>query len=103
MVPGGVLTGSGGWKAVRSNYLFPVRALSQRYRWCLVSLLREAYVAGELPRVNGPGEPTITLDRLMQQDWVVYSRSGLSEPKQVLDYLARYTTGPPSATRVCCR
>jgi len=91
LVPGGALTESGGWKLARSSYLFPVRALSRRFRGVMVSQLRQAVQDGELPRVTHPGEPGRTLDRLMQQDWVVYSRPGLSEPAQVLDYLARYT------------
>lgn len=41
--------------------------------------------------ITDPREPGQTLDRLMQQDWVVYSRPGPREPEQVLDYLARYT------------
>jgi len=91
LVPGGALTEKGDWTAVKGSYLFPVRALSRRFRGHMVSCLRQAHAAGELPRITDPREPGQTLDRLMQQDWVVYSRPGLREPEQVLDYLARYT------------
>lgn len=91
LVPGGALTERGDWKAVRSSYLFPVRALSRRFRGRMVSQLRATVAAGEMPRITHPGEPGRTLDRLMQRDWVVYSRPGLREPAQVLNYLARYT------------
>ncbi len=91
LVPGGALTGSGGWTVARSNYLFPVRALSRRFRGRMVSRLRAAVIAGELGRVTDADEPGRTLGRLMQHDWVVYARPGLSEPTQVLNYLARYT------------
>jgi hypothetical protein len=32
IVPGGALTSSGDWKPAKSNYLFPVKALSRHYR-----------------------------------------------------------------------
>ena len=91
LVPGGALTETGHWSPARSTYLFPVRALSRRFRGRMVSDLRAAVAAGRLPGIIDPDEPDRTLDRLMQQDWVVYSRPGLSQPQQVLDYLARYT------------
>ena len=91
LVPGGALDAAGEWQPARSTYLFPVRALSRRFRGCLVSRLREAVQAGELPRITDPNEPQRTLGRLMQHEWVVYSRPALGEPRQVLDYLARYT------------
>ncbi|MEE4379448.1 MAG: IS91 family transposase, partial [Candidatus Competibacteraceae bacterium] len=91
LVPGGALTTTGDWHPVKGGYLFPVRALSRRFRGRLVSQLRQSHTAGELSRITDPGEPTRTLDRLMQHDWVVYSRPGLRRPEQVLDYLARYT------------
>ena len=91
LVPGGALTDPGDWVPVKGHYLFPVRALSRRFRGQMVSRLRRAHTAGELPRITDRGEPGRTLDRLMQQDWVVYSRPALSDPAQVLDYLARYT------------
>jgi len=91
LVPGGALTEKGEWHQVKGSYLFPVRALSRRFRGHMVSQLRLAHESGDLPRITDPGEPSQTLDRLMQHDWVVYSRPGLSEPEQVIDYLARYT------------
>ena len=57
----------------------------------MVSCLRQAHAAGELPRITDLGEPGQTLYRLMQQDWVVYRRPWLNKPEQVLDQLARYT------------
>lgn len=91
LVPGGALTENGDSTPVKGRYLFPVRALSRRFRGLMVSRLRQAFTAGELPRIADTSEPDQTLNRLMQHDWVVYSRHCLSEPAQVLDYLARYT------------
>jgi len=91
LIPGGALTESGGWNRARSNYLFPVRALSRRFRGKMVAHLRQAFNSGQLTRITHAGEPGITLDRLMQHDWVVYSRPDVGKPQQVLNYLARYT------------
>ena len=35
---------------------------------------------------------------LYRHRWVVYAKTPLGGPAQVLDYLARYTTAPPSPT-----
>lgn len=91
LVPGGVLTDEGDWKAARSNYLFPVRALTRHFRGRLVSALRQSAEAGQLQRVTDAGEPTRTLDRLMEREWVVYSRPCINSSEQVVSYLARYS------------
>jgi hypothetical protein len=91
LIPGGVLTGSGQWHKAKSHYLFPVRALSRRFRGRMVSLLRVSANAGELNRVTNSGEVDDVLNRLMQQEWVVYTRHCLNQADTVVDYLARYT------------
>ncbi|MDZ7749925.1 MAG: transposase [Halofilum sp. (in: g-proteobacteria)] len=75
----------------RGNYLFPVRALSRRFRGRMVAALRAAADAGELHRVTRPGEVDTVLDTLMATDWVVYTRDCLEHTPTVVDYLARYT------------
>lgn len=47
LVPGGALTDQGDWRQANSNYLFPVKALSRRFRGAMVSGLRRAAQAGE--------------------------------------------------------
>jgi hypothetical protein len=91
LIPGGVLTGTGDWHKAKSHYLFPVRALSQRFRGRMVSLLRAAVNAGELHRVTRSGEIDDVLNGLMQHEWVVYTRHCLNQAESVVDYLARYT------------
>ena len=91
LVPGGALTANGAWHPAKGRYLFPVRALSRGFRGRMVSALRQAHAAGQLPRLTEPDEPKATLDALMQQAWVVYCRPGMSDPGQVIQYLARYT------------
>ena len=48
LVPGGALGADGAWHPAKSTYLFPVRALSRRFRGGFVSRLRGA-VAGRAP------------------------------------------------------
>tara|TARA_R110002124_G_scaffold272574_1_gene441772 strand:+ start:1183 stop:2322 length:1140 start_codon:yes stop_codon:yes gene_type:complete len=91
LVPAGALGQGEHWHAARSNYLFPVRALSRRYRGLMVSALRQAASAQQLYRVTRPGEIDQILDCLMATDWVVYSKHCLQHTSSVIDYLARYT------------
>jgi hypothetical protein len=91
LVPGGALTGDGRWHAVRGNYLFPVRALSRRFRGRMVSGLRAAVHSGLLHRVVREGEVDTMLHALMKVEWVVYTRNCLDHTETVIAYLARYT------------
>jgi hypothetical protein len=91
LVPGGALGSDGTWHSTRSNYLFPVKALSRRFRGRMVGLLRQAAEAGELERVTRPGEVDRVLDALMAAEWVVYTKACLDHTATVIEYLARYT------------
>jgi len=91
LVPGGALGDDGRWHPARSNYLFPVKALSRHFRGAMVRLLRRAWQDGQLQRVTRPGEVDRLLDTLMGAEWVVYSKHCLQHSAGVVDYLARYT------------
>jgi len=91
LVPGGALGADGQWHAARSHYLFPVRALSRRFRGSLVGTLRVAAAKGQLHRVTRDGEIDTVLDQLMQSEWVVYSKACPGRAEQVVDYLSRYS------------
>jgi hypothetical protein len=91
LIPGGALSqDQSQWHPARSNYLFPVKALSRCFRSTMVSALRCAYRNGELHRLNGE-EVAQCLDALMQQDWVVYSKAYLKKADTIVRYLGRYT------------
>lgn len=88
LVPGGALQTNGDWQAARSTYLFPVRALSRRYRGKMVALLRESrqsFEAFDDTHVDN------MLNELMNHQWVVYSKPVLSRTNTIVEYLARYT------------
>ena len=91
LVPGGALGADGQWHAARSNYLFPVRALSRRFRGHIVAALRAAATAGELHRITRPGEIDSLLSALMAKEWVVYSKPCPGRAESVVDYLGRYS------------
>ena len=90
LVPGGALSPQGDWKPSKSDYLFPVRALSRRFRGLMVSCLRASAQGEELSRVTRAGEVDGILEQLMAQPWVVYSKPCL-QADHVIEYLARYT------------
>lgn len=82
IVPGGGIEGNGRWrKKVRSDrYLFPVRALGRVFRAKYVQQLR----------LNGLSD-RVLFDSLFSRDWVVYAKRPFGGPKQVIEYLGRYT------------
>ena len=82
IVPGGGIDDKGKWKKqLRSNkYLFPVKALSKVFR---------AKYVGELRRRGIEDKQLI--DSLFRKNWVVYAKRPFGGPKQVIEYLGRYT------------
>ena len=90
LIPGGALGKEQQWHAAKSNYLFPVKALSRHFRGSLVSALRQAGNAGQLSRVRAD-DVDRKLNELMHMDWVVYSKPCLKNPESIIGYLARYT------------
>ena len=91
LVPGGALDKDQHWHPAKSNYLFPVKALSRHYRGNLVSALRSCAKKGKLSRITNPDEIDSVLNQLMQKDWVVYSKHCLNRTDSTVGYLARYT------------
>lgn len=91
LVPGRALGGDGQWRAAKSHYLFPARALSRHFRGRMVTQLRQAATQGELQRITRDGEVVAALDALMAGEWVVYTKHCLDHTATVVNYLARYT------------
>ncbi len=82
IVPGGGLTKKGFWKTAKSDgkYLFPVKAMSKRFRTRFIENLR-LKVPLEKELVNG----------LYKNNWVVYAKRPFGNPESVIEYLGRYT------------
>jgi hypothetical protein len=82
IVPGGGIDERGKWRRkVRSDkYLFCNTALSKVFRAKYVQQLRERGI-----------ENKALLDSLFQKEWVVYAKRPFGGPRQVIEYLGRYT------------
>lgn len=90
LIPGGVLTQNQRWCNTRKvGYLFPVKALSVKYRGKMLAYLAEMSKEGQLPRL-APNDVTQTLHTAAKLPWVVYSKPALKHANTVVKYLARY-------------
>lgn len=98
VIPGGGLSPEGTqWIACRSGFFLPVRVLSRRFRRVFLDALDAAYAAGRL-QLHGslalladPTTWTRTLADLRTAEWVVYAKRPFAGPRQVIDYVGRYT------------
>ena len=92
LIPGGALSmDERQWRASKTSYLFPVRAVSRCFRGKMVSLLRQAWEAGEPHRLASEKHVDEVLNQLMAKPWVVYTRHTGEHAEAVVNYLARYT------------
>jgi hypothetical protein len=94
---GGPALAGSRWIRSRSNYLFPVRALSKVFRAKFCEGLQALYGAGKL-QFHGQLRPLAAAAKFQQlvreatrKRWVVYSKRPFAGPEQVLAYLSRYT------------
>ena len=83
IVPGGGITHAGHWKQVCSHgkFLFPVKAMSSVFRARFVTALRNTITGLDKSFYND----------LFKTHWVVYAKRPFGGPKQVIEYLGRYT------------
>jgi hypothetical protein len=93
VVPGGGFSADGKrWIRVRkATYLLPVKVLKARFRTLLCQALRKAAQRGEFVRLPGDVLPHATIEGAAAQKWVVYAKPPFGGPRQVLEYLSRYT------------
>jgi hypothetical protein len=82
IVPGGGVDSHGKWiQQLRSHkFLFPVKALSKVFRAKYVQQLRGKGIADKA-----------LIENLFAKPWVVYAKRPFGGPKQVIEYLGRYT------------
>ena len=77
----------------KPDFLFPVQALSKVFRGKFMAALKAAHEAGKIgrdPQADAQGWKA-RQRQLYQHDWVVYAKTPLGGPAQVLEYLSRYT------------
>jgi hypothetical protein len=91
----GALTTEGQWQSpTRSpRFLFPVHALSKVFRGKFMAALEQARQCKVLPRdpQRGHDDWNKRQRMLYRHAWVVYAKTPLGGPNEVLSYLARYT------------
>lgn len=75
------------------HFLFPAHAPSRVSRGKFVQALRQAENAGALAHDPQPGAPQrrVREAALRRHDWVVYAKTRLARPPQVVGYLRSYT------------
>ncbi len=91
LIPGGAFGEDQQWHPAKSNYLFPVKAVSRMFRGVMLNALRKADAAGEFTRVTNEQEHDFLMTLLSQKTWVVYSKACLQRAGTIVDYLSRYT------------
>jgi hypothetical protein len=79
LIPGGAVTEQGQWRGVKSDYLFPVKAVSKVFKAKMLAALRQREVT--IPDA----------DNLIKKEWCVYSKACLYKAETVVAYLGRYT------------
>jgi hypothetical protein len=94
---GGPALAESRWIRSRSDYLFPVRALSKVFCAKFCEGLQGLYAAERL-QFHGHIRPLAAEPKFQQlvreatrKSWVVYSKRPFAGPQQVLAYLSRYT------------
>jgi hypothetical protein len=98
VVPGGGLSPDRQrWIACRPGFFLPVRVLSRLFRRLFLEGLNRAFAEGTLT-FHGDLAPLAdrtnfdaALAPLRESEWVVYAKRPFGGPKQVLEYLGRYT------------
>ncbi len=98
VVPGGGLSpDSKRWMSCKPGFFLPVRVLSRLFRRLFLELLRQAFDGGELQFFNAQEGLSNRaafekyLGPAANTEWVVYAKPPFGGPKQVLEYLGRYT------------
>ena len=91
----GVLDPDGQWSLPtrKPDFLFPVQALSKVFRGKFLAALVRAHHKGDIAH-DPQGDAGAWKHRqrqLYKHDWVVYAKTPLGGPVQVLEYLSRYT------------
>ena len=83
IVPGGGVTKAGHWKDAKNKgkYLFNVKAMSKVFRAKFVSEVKKQI----------PKQPKFFYDKLFSKNWVVYAKRPFGNPKNIVEYLGRYS------------
>lgn len=92
IVPGGGVTQAGHWKMCRGKgkYLFPGKVMSRVFRGKFMERLK-TFCRKEKSDSYRMELTASFINSLYKTDWVVYAKQPFLGPKQVIEYLGRYT------------
>ncbi len=85
------------WVSCRANFFLPVKVLSRLFRRLFRDQLGRLFAQGKLSfhgsltKLNDPVAFQRFLHSLGHKEWVVYAKPPFGGPRQVLDYLGRFT------------
>jgi len=87
IIPGGGITTKGKWKNTRTKgkYLFPKNALRKVFKGKFMEGLKD------LDTSNTIDLPYELKEQLYRKKWIVYAKRPFASPKNVIEYLGRYT------------
>lgn len=98
VIPGGGISPDGTrWISCRPDFFLPVRVLSRLFQRLFLQKLQSAFESGKLrfsaslQNLNDPARFRSYLAPLKKIPWVVYAKPPFGGPRQVLDYVGRYT------------
>jgi hypothetical protein len=97
VIPGGIGPDHDRWEPCRPGFFLPVRVLSAYFRRRFLEALEKLYRQGELlltgtlAHLRNAQAFQRYLDPWRNADWVVYAKPPFGGPRQVLEYLGRYT------------
>lgn len=97
LVPAGALSTSNQWTPARQSFLFRIKSLAKEYRKRYLQKLQKAYQQKELifpGKTTSLGPPSVfaeMIKKLSETEWITYAKRPFAGPKQVLEYLGRYT------------
>jgi Putative transposase/Transposase zinc-binding domain len=98
LVPGGGISPDGSrWITCRPGFFLPVRVLSRLFRGLFLHYLEKAFTVGKLNFFSAqrhlyePAAFRRYLQPVRSTEWVVYAKRPFAGPRQVLDYVGRYT------------
>ena len=97
LVPAGGLSLDGKrWVHSRKRFFLPVKVLSRLFRGKFLAALKQAFSQGKLQTPAQAGFSSMPqfnayLRPLYRKEWGVYAKAPFGGPKQVIQYLGRYT------------
>jgi|SRR6056297_145912 len=96
LIASGALAADGShWIAGGNRFLFPVRALSKKFRGKFIDGFKRLLDGGQLRQpseyADGSKQARAMIKKLRKKAWVVYSKRPFAGPAKLLDYLSRYT------------